>query len=360
MKVVSMRASFIISLSAVCMTFCISDTVRLVKNDELSDKGGNKAITNISNSHGSSVIDSDVTLKNPSLRGNSIQIEKHLKWMDVVQRSKEAAFRGGLYAASAGLIQVVSLMWLRTTVNYQYRYGVPMIKALKELYLQGGVMRFYKGITYAIVLGPVCKFGATAANEGSRVLMDSYDLSSTTAQLYTTVLGTGLNALWRFLLMPLETCKTVLQVDGSIGFQRLISKVLRGNFSVLYQGSAASLLVSAVSHYPWFYVYNFLDETMKKSTDLVDTIIRSAFIGFMASAASDIISNGLRIIKTIKQSTISDSVKGVSYLAIINNLYREGGWPALLVRGLGTRLFTNGIQSVIFTVLWKVLPIYWK
>lgn len=346
-----MRASFIISFSAACITLCAPDTIRFVTNDQVGDKEDGSKIM---------ITDTAVAVKNPSFRGNSTQIEKHLKWLDVVHRSKEAAFRGGIYAASAGLIQVISLMWLRTTVNYQYRYGVPMVKALRELYLQGGVIRFYKGVSYAIVLGPVCKFGATAANEGARVLMDSYDLNSTTAQFYATILGTGLNALWRFLLMPLETCKTVLQVDGSTGFQRLIAKVMKGNISVLYQGSAACLLVSTVSHYPWFYVYNLLDKTMKKSTDLIDTIVRSAFIGFMASAASDIISNGLRIIKTIKQSTISDNIKGVSYLTIITNLYREGGWQALLGRGLGTRLFTNGIQSVIFTVLWKVLPIYWK
>jgi hypothetical protein len=31
-------------------------------------------------------------------------------------------------------IQVCSLMWLRTTINYQYRYGQETKKAMKDLY----------------------------------------------------------------------------------------------------------------------------------------------------------------------------------------------------------------------------------
>ena len=47
--------------------------------------------------------------------------------------------------ASAMTIQVCSLMWLRTTMNYQYANGGSFIPTLKHLYQQGGLLRFYRG-----------------------------------------------------------------------------------------------------------------------------------------------------------------------------------------------------------------------
>jgi hypothetical protein len=37
-----------------------------------------------------------------------------------------------------------------------------------------------------------------------------------------TALGTVFSSLFRVLLMPIDTCKTVLQADGKEGFQKLI------------------------------------------------------------------------------------------------------------------------------------------
>lgn len=45
--------------------------------------------------------------------------------------------REGLCGAIAGTAQVASLMWLRTTMSYQHRYGLSMKDALQELYIQG-------------------------------------------------------------------------------------------------------------------------------------------------------------------------------------------------------------------------------
>lgn len=47
--------------------------------------------------------------------------------------------------------QVVSLMWLRTTVNYQYRFGTSTGVALRTLYADGGVRRFYRGVGPALL-----------------------------------------------------------------------------------------------------------------------------------------------------------------------------------------------------------------
>ena len=48
------------------------------------------------------------------------------------------------------MIQVTSLMWMRTTMNYQYRYGTTTTQAMRKLYGEGGVRRFYRGITPAL------------------------------------------------------------------------------------------------------------------------------------------------------------------------------------------------------------------
>eukprot|EP00960_Hanusia_phi_P035703 751878-Hanusia_phi.AAC.6 len=49
--------------------------------------------------------------------------------------------------------QVFALLWLRTTMNYQYRYGGSMKQALLHLYREGGIPRLYAGL----ILGQVGK-----------------------------------------------------------------------------------------------------------------------------------------------------------------------------------------------------------
>jgi hypothetical protein len=48
-------------------------------------------------------------------------------------------------------LQVLTLMWLRTTINYQYRYGTSTMTALKTLYKEGGIPRFYQGLLPALI-----------------------------------------------------------------------------------------------------------------------------------------------------------------------------------------------------------------
>lgn len=72
-------------------------------------------------------------------------------------------------------IQVVSLMWLRTTMNYQYRYGTSTREAMRALYKDGGVLRFYRGLAPALFQGPLSRFGDTASNAGCLSLLNQYD-----------------------------------------------------------------------------------------------------------------------------------------------------------------------------------------
>ena len=66
--------------------------------------------------------------------------------------------REGLSGAFAGSIQVILLMWLRTTMSYQHKYGLSLRNTIRDLYKQGGIRRFYKGVEFAMIQAPLAKF----------------------------------------------------------------------------------------------------------------------------------------------------------------------------------------------------------
>ena len=82
---------------------------------------------------------------------------------EIIDKSATSAMRGGIAGGLAMGANIGCLMWLRTTMNYQYRYGVPMRVAIKTLYSDGGIPRFYRGVLPALVQGPMSRFGDTAA-----------------------------------------------------------------------------------------------------------------------------------------------------------------------------------------------------
>ncbi len=280
--------------------------------------------------------------------------------ISVLVKAKNAALQGGLHGSFAAFLQVVSLMWIRTIINYQYRYGTSFSTAVKELYSQGGVRRFYKGLSYAVVQGPLLKFGVVAAHEGSRAFVDhwsqkSADDSPTYAPLYSTLGVAGLSVLWRILLMPLETCKTVLQVQGLSGFRVLVDQVATGKLWLLYEGTLATICISFVAYYPWFFVHDWLDGVIARARGSRAVIVRSALIGFAATVVSDCCSNFLRVLKTIKQTA---GVAGTPSAYWSGSL--SSSFPEMCRRGLLTRILANGVQTVLFTVVWKLLQIHAK
>lgn len=74
------------------------------------------------------------------------------------------SIKSGTAGASAMAVQVISLMWMRTTMNYQFKNGGSFFETLSLLYKQGGVARFYRGLIPALMIGPISRFGDTAAN----------------------------------------------------------------------------------------------------------------------------------------------------------------------------------------------------
>jgi hypothetical protein len=85
-------------------------------------------------------------------------------------------------------------------------------------------------------------------------------------------------------------------------------------------------------------------------------LVRNAFIGFSSSVVSDTCSNSIRVIKTTKQ-THPDSL---TYPQTARLIIKEDGLIGLFGRGLKTRILANGVQGMLFAVLWKSLEEQWN
>ncbi|KAL9185246.1 hypothetical protein ACHAXT_003023 [Thalassiosira profunda] len=243
-------------------------------------------------------------------------------------------------------------------MNYQYRFGGTLSSSLKELWSEGGIGRLYQGLPFAIVQGPLTRFGDTAANVGLLALLESIPETAALPLPLKTAAGSVTAGLWRIFLMPIDTSKTAMQVEGAEGLETLRQRVVENGPAPLYQGALASAAATAAGHYPWFLVYNFLNDevlpAVSKEEDLLLFLVRSAVLGLSASCVSDCVSNSLRVLKTTKQTAgLGGDNKDISYQEALALVLENDGVLGLLGRGLQTRLLTNAIQGALFSVLWK-------
>mmetsp|Transcript_19845 Transcript_19845/g.41242 ORF Transcript_19845/g.41242 Transcript_19845/m.41242 type:complete len:290 (-) Transcript_19845:40-909(-) len=273
--------------------------------------------------------------------------KKQLTFKEVLDKSAKSAMRGGTAGAVAMFCNVGALMWMRTTINYQYRNGGTFPQALKALYKDGGIPRFYRGVAPALIQGPLSRFGDTAANTGIMTFFDSYQWGRELPSTVKTIGASLAAASWRIFLMPIDTCKTTMQVQGSIA--PVFTKVKTSGPTVLYHGSLAAASATFVGHYPWFATYNFLSANIAKRDSKIEELGRRALIGFCSSAVSDTCSNSIRVVKVYKQS----SPTNVSYPEAVSNIVKKDGVAGLMFRGLETKILANGLQGILFSILWK-------
>ena len=69
----------------------------------------------------------------------------------------------------------------------------------------------------------------------------------------------------------------------------------------------------------------------------------------VSSAVSDTTSNSIRVIKVYKQANSNN----LSYLQCAREVIKADGIVGLFGRGLKTKLLSNGLQGIMFSVLWK-------
>ncbi|KIY67174.1 mitochondrial carrier [Cylindrobasidium torrendii FP15055 ss-10] len=288
-------------------------------------------------------------------------------------KTLKRALGGGLSGAAAMVLQVLSLMPIRTIMNYQYRYSSSLTEATKTLYAQGiersvtsssastlsrvssGLGRYYDGLLAALLQGPISRFGDTAANVGILALLEGNIYLRKLPALGKTIFASVAAALWRMVLTPIDTVKTTMQTDGQKGWKMLRLRVKRYGVGTLWYGAWATAAATFVGHYPWFATYNYLSVALPHGDTLFLKLLRQAVIGFVASVVSDTISNSLRVVKTYRQTY----PRPIGYLASAQEIVRQDGLKGLFGRGLKTRILANGLQGLLFSILWKVFMDLW-
>jgi hypothetical protein len=187
------------------------------------------------------------------------------------------------------------------------------------------------------------------------VALDSFDETKDLPVGIKTVAASAAAALFRIVLMPVDTLKTSMQVGGKDGLKNLFAKLKVKGPPVFWYGSLASASATFVGHYPWFFAYNFLSEKLPKYDDKLMMLCRSAFIGFVSSAVSDTLSNSIRVIKVYKQA----NEEAITYPQALKRVLAEDGVIGLMGRGLKTKIIANGMQGLMFSVLWKYIDDMW-
>lgn len=240
-------------------------------------------------------------------------------------------------------------------MNYQYRYGTTTTQAIQTLWEDGGYGRYYRGLGPALIQGPVSRFGDTAANVGILALLQSNPFLRRLPIFIQTVFASLSAAAFRMILTPVDTLKTTLQTEGRNGVDLLKRRIKAHGIGSMWYGAFATAAATFVGHYPWFFVYNFLSANLWEPRSLLDKLFRQAIIGFSASVVSDTVSNSLRVVKTYRQ--VHETA--ISYTDAAKEVIRQDGIRGLLGRGLKTRILANGLQGLMFSVLWKLFLDLW-
>lgn len=156
------------------------------------------------------------------------------------------AVRDGLAASMASIISVFLLMWLRTSMSYQHVKGVTMSEAIRELYADGGIGRFYRGLLPALIMMPLSRFGDIFTNRLAREFQPEW-LPAAVGTIFASSLAAG----WRILISPADTIKTMMQVHGANGLSHLRAKIARSGVSALFEGALGASVATWMGHYPW-------------------------------------------------------------------------------------------------------------
>lgn len=257
-----------------------------------------------------------------------------------MSEGKEKAIKNGIAGATAMVFQVVTLMPLRTIMNYQYKNGGTILSSWKKLHQNGGFTRFYRGLLPALVHAPLSRFGDISCNVAVISYLNSNDYSKNLPIVAKTFISTTTSILFRICIIPIDTLKSSLQVSGSTSL--LKTRIKNNGIKTLWNGSFASMLSSFIATWTWFSTFNILDSKSDSKT-------RNVLIGATSSLVSGVCSNGFRVLKIYRQTNVDN----ISYIDSIKNVVKIDGVRGLFSRGLMVRLGLGCIQGGLFTFLWK-------
>ena len=77
--------------------------------------------------------------------------------MSFIQNIQDSFKKGGKYGFISASFQVTNLLWLRTVNSYQNKYGTSFSNTCRILYIDGGILRFYRCYIPALGVGGICK-----------------------------------------------------------------------------------------------------------------------------------------------------------------------------------------------------------
>merc|ERR1712032_1133637 len=148
------------------------------------------------------------------------------------------------------------------------------------------------------------RFGDTAANVGMLTLLNSNPSTKDLPTPVKTFAASSAASAWRVVLMPLDTIKTIMQVEGKEGIPKLRAKIKTGGPRVMWHGAMGAMGATFAGHYPWFATYNTIDELWQPvPKETLPKLGRAACMGFCASVVSDTVSNSIRVMKTYRQTS---------------------------------------------------------
>lgn len=116
-------------------------------------------------------------------------------------------------------------------------------------------------------VGPISRFGDTAANAGILALLQSNSYLKDLPTPIKTIFASLCAAAFRMILTPLDTLKTTLQVQGAKGTSLLRQRIKTHGVGSLWWGAFATAAATFVGHYPWFATVSEIDiryETLAK------------------------------------------------------------------------------------------------
>ena len=103
--------------------------------------------------------------------------------------------------------------------------------ALRTLYADGGIPRFYRGVLPALIQGPMSRFGDTAANTGMLTLLDNMEATQNLNVGVKTVAASSAAALFRIFLMPVDTVKVRLECQTRKTRRKCCTETNEGQWS---------------------------------------------------------------------------------------------------------------------------------
>ena len=130
----------------------------------------------------------------------------------ILSDSAKRAGQGGLAGAAAMAVTVCSLMWTKTTINYQYRHGTTTTAALRTLYGNGGILRLYSGFLPAMIQGPLSRFVDTSSNAGTMTALNAFHDTANMSIATKTMVSSMIAGVMRIAIMPIDTLKTAMLV----------------------------------------------------------------------------------------------------------------------------------------------------